>query len=717
MSAFQIYALILVIIYIVYYMMAILWELKYHSPKPAAPKYDPRSIFGFKQVFVFENFDGTYSLSEDSCRPSEDYHFNNEDDGIFESLEDNLDFTPVEEPPEEVGFPIEGVDDDPEAFAVYERIKQEQEKIGLDLLLAEHPEPEEGPTLFERLLEAQNEMISAVEGLEAYYSKEFLYVMNLPIDINTRVKRQKVPYNPLKLSSNDNYYDYQLDDWLHYSRVDFSFSEDYCNILIHLHINKHTYTKVLRPADVKKIFISDRDEKFILNLDTWWRRKEIAMSCFKEEIIYEHKMVDSGVSCNYGRDAHFEPRDIDIRYVAVPELWFDLTKCVVLRTGYNQYRIQAFIRNNPALSAVISDKDVDIYLQRNEDGWYIRKVSPEQLMVKYLMYDIASDMPKHGSGIEAVKDYTFGHEPIFLYDEQLVMSDEEKREAFTGTTKIVFDETRRQDPYILDTYIYGFHCSMKMRMDFVFNEILRLNEKFETVPKMDLEDLAVRFWGHEFYYLKNGSEPEPVSNLVEGYGDSKPKALPRDFQVLEYPDPSIIKVLRIYSRDKNLRRFGDSYSLSFCIGGWYYRHNPSLVDICNYLERDAYGKFTRRVSLESLTAKYAERYAVMVRMYEEGIPKTVIAKTFGEADYSVNKLINSLDIKKPKTHVSEIPQKKRQLIRDEFAKGLSLTELKTKYKVRDYGSLYKILGNAAVGSNYKIPDEYQKYKKEKEEGN
>ena len=138
--------------------------------------------------------------------------------------------------------------------------------------------------------------------------------------------------------------------------------------------------------------------------------------------------------------------------------------------------------------------------------------------------------------------------------------------------------------------------------------------------------------------------------------------------------------------------------------------------IQNYIERDAYGKFTRRATLENLTAKYAERYAVMVRMYEEKKKKTVIVKTFGEADYSVNKLINSLDIKKPKTHISEIPQKKRQLIRDEFAKGLSLTELKTKYKVRDYGSLYKILGNAAVGSNYKIPDEYQKYKKEKEEG-
>lgn len=49
---------------------------------------------------------------------------------------------------------------------------------------------EERPTLFERLMEAQDEMISAVEGMEVYDAKEFAFVMNLPIDVNTRVKRQ-----------------------------------------------------------------------------------------------------------------------------------------------------------------------------------------------------------------------------------------------------------------------------------------------------------------------------------------------------------------------------------------------------------------------------------------------------------------------------------------------------------------------------------------------
>ena len=39
-------------------------------------------------------------------------------------------------------------------------------------------------------MEAQDEMISAVEGMEVYDAKEFAFVMNLPIDVNTRVKRQ-----------------------------------------------------------------------------------------------------------------------------------------------------------------------------------------------------------------------------------------------------------------------------------------------------------------------------------------------------------------------------------------------------------------------------------------------------------------------------------------------------------------------------------------------
>lgn len=716
MSAFGIYTIILAIIYVVYYMMAILWESKYHSHK-SGHEYDPGFTFGFKQVFVFENSDGTYSSSEDNHRPSEDYHFNDEDDDLFESPEDDLDFASVDENLEEVESPIEGFDDNTETRAIYERIKREQEKIDWDLFLAEHPEPEERPTLFERLLEAQDEMISAVEGMEVYYSKEFLYVMNLPVDINTRVKRQIVPYDPLELSPYEKYSDYQLDDWLKYARIDFSFSEDFRNLLIHLHINKYTYTKVLCSKDVWKCFRPEENGGLLPDIEAWWKRKEMAISCFRKEIIYEHKMVESTWSYYYGGEARFHPLEVDINNVIVPELWFDLQKCIVIRTGYDEYRIHAFIQNGPILNAIMSSEDVDSYLHRDEKGWLLKKISPEQLMVKYLMLDIASVKPKYGSGIESVRDYTFGHEPIFSYDDQLVMSENLKREVFSGSVKIIFNESCRQDPYILDALIYDIHCSVKLNEKLVCNEILQINEKFETVPKLDLEDLAVRFWGHEFDYLKKGSTPDSVDEIISEHNDSKPKALPREFQVLEYPDPCIIKDLHIDSKWTGIYRFNDSYSLSICIGGWSYRHYLSLDDVCNYLERDAYGIFTHRVSIECLTAKYAERYAVMVRMYKDGIPKTLIAKTFEVHDYSVTKLIKSFDIRKPRTHVSEIPQKKRQLIRDEFAKGLSLTELKEKYKVRDYGSLYKILGNAAVGSNYKIPDEYQMYKKEKEEGN
>ena len=718
MSAFQIYALILVIIYIVYYMMAILWELKYHSPKPAAPKYDPVSTFGFRQVFIFENLDGTYSLSEDSCRPSEDYHYDNEDGGLFESLEDDPDFIPVDEAHKEVESSIGGGDDDPDSYAVYRRLKQAQEEMEKAITL--NPEYELRTTLFERMLEAQDEMISAVEGMEVYYSKEFLYVMNLPIDINTRVKRQIVPYDPLELSSDENYYDYQLDDWLQYARVDFSFSEGYHNLLIHLNINKHIYTKMLRSEDVRKCFNLEDNGGLTSNIDTWGMRKSMAIRYFRKEIIYEHKMVEASWSYCYGNNAIIPPLDVDVRTVVVPELWFNLLTCIVLRTGYDQYRIDVTIQDGPVLSAIISDEDIDIYLQRNEDGWYLKNVSPEQLMVKYLMRDIASIRPKYGSDIESVKDYVFGHEPVFLYDIMLIMPDEVKREAFTGATKIIFDENNHQDPYILDTHIYGFHCSVRMSTGYVLSAVLHLNEKFETVPKLNLEDLAVRYFGHEFCYLKNGSEPEPVNKIIPGFG-CLPKALPRDFQVLDYPDPDIIKVLRINSRWTDLRRCDDSYFLSFGIGGWSYKHYLSFDDICNYLERDAYGKFTRRVTLENLTAKYAERYAAMVRMYKEGIPKTLITKTFGVSDHYLTKLVKSLHINKMKTNISGTPLQKKLLIRDDFAKGLSLTELKAKYKVRNYGILYKIIGNATVDDNCKIPDEYKKFRKEsdgkQEEGN
>ena len=65
MSTFSIYAFILVTVYVLYYVFAILWELKYNknNQEKGTPEYTPEDAFGFKTCVVKEYDDGTFSMS------------------------------------------------------------------------------------------------------------------------------------------------------------------------------------------------------------------------------------------------------------------------------------------------------------------------------------------------------------------------------------------------------------------------------------------------------------------------------------------------------------------------------------------------------------------------------------------------------------------------------------------------------------------------------
>lgn len=97
MSAFNTYLVILIILYIIYYAVAIFWELKFHKIEDE-PFYEPEDAFGFKEVHVQETSieDGTFSVSDNKNNYVQEYDESPEleEDPIFEdyeTVEDDID--------------------------------------------------------------------------------------------------------------------------------------------------------------------------------------------------------------------------------------------------------------------------------------------------------------------------------------------------------------------------------------------------------------------------------------------------------------------------------------------------------------------------------------------------------------------------------------------------------------------------------------------------
>lgn len=669
MSAFQTYVLILIIIYIVYYIIIIGWEISHPHSKPVHFEYDPEAAFGFKKVYVRElsDIDGSFFITED----------NNQD-----SLDEELDDGDV--PPECIDDG--GCDDDLPVDDDYSHVDNDSEE------------------------EVQTEDFYE----EEYNSEEFALIMSRPLKSPVKITREIIlPDEMIPERQEEELSEFDLSERIEYCRVDFRFSPIYSHIQILLEINKHTYVSNMDADDVRK-FIQVSDNGFISSdIDCWWRRKYLAVKYFKEDIIYEYDMVIPYKLYGYEKEIYNTPIDITAKEIKVPELWFTLQECQVIRTQYDEYRIFASIKGGPILYAKLTEDDVNIYLQRDENGKFLKEISPEQLMVKYLLRDIVKEIPKFNENIRIVNDFNLNTEPpCFCYDKDFMVTEQIKKEAFTNDTQIIcVEDTWHRRKFYLDSYIYGIRRTVEMSLPFVFETVLEFDESFVWTNKISPVDLAVSFFGHEFQYLKNGNIPEPESSIVYdwNYSVRKSSILPEEFTRYDYPETDVFKTLKIKKNNVSVHRDISKYYIFLVIGGKYYTFVLSKDDVCNYLERDEHGRFTRRVSVENLVGKYAEKYAAMVKMYKDGIPKKLISMVFDETKYSVDKLLKSLQVKKPHTHTSEYSSKKKKLIKEEFSAGVSLTELRKKYKMREYATLYRILGNAAVGENYKIPDEYQKY--------
>lgn len=669
MSAFSTYIIILIIVYIVYYAVAILRELsnshgKGYTINETEAEITPESVFGFKEVYVSDGLykDDTFDVSEDYI-PAQDNTF-------YEELKR-------------------------QAEEYFPSIPDYQEDMDSKEFSAATDEPV-----------VEEEEYSADQ--EFYDEELFSAVFPQKLEKTTHVVRKEiVAPEPTR---------FDLERWLRYSQVGFKFDTNYRYLLICLYINRREYEKKMGAEDIRDIMDVSDEGKIISDISSWWKRQDLAVKYFRDEIISEHEMVEGIPTYGLGREVPFNPMPFDIRNIPVTNLWFEISDCHVIRTGFGTYGILASIKDGPILTAKISDDDLDIYLEKDLEGHYRKNIPPESLMVKYLLSHISRDYPKHEGIVEEVDGYELtGEPPVFMYDENFCLSDEKKSEALLET-RILCVKDGGWRRYYLETSIYGIHRAVMLKSEEV-SKILEINERLEFTRNITPEDVAGFYWGHEFKYLKNGCVPEPPRLLIDILKDGV--ALPEEYDVVDYPKTDYFSVLQI--KKKYVRIYQEKnedelpghyvYNLVIRIGSSGFWYRLTINDICNYLERDECGRFTRRVSIEQLASGHIKMYAGMVKMYKAGVPQTVIIKATGVSKHYIRKIISNLALKKPRTHLSELKAAKRQQIREDFANGVDLTDLRFKYGLKEYKTLYKLLGSMVSGQNAVVPSEFKEFVK------
>lgn len=316
MAAFTTYVIILIVVYIVYYAVAILRELRNSHGKGYAINETEveiilESVFGFKEVYVSDGLD-----KDDTFDVSEDYT----------TAQDNT---------------------------LYEELKRQAEEYYPSI-----PDYQENMDSKEFSAATDQSIVEEEEysADQEFYDEElFSAVFPQKLEKTTHVVRKEfVVPEPTRSD---------LERWLRYSQVGFKFDTNYRYLLICLYINRREYEKKMGAEDVREITTVSDEGKIISDISAWWKRQDLAVKYFREEIISEHEMVEAIPTYGLGREVPFNPMLFDIRNIPATNLWFEISDCHVIRTGFGTYGILASIKDGPILTAKISDDDMDIYLE------------------------------------------------------------------------------------------------------------------------------------------------------------------------------------------------------------------------------------------------------------------------------------------------------------------------------------------------------------------
>lgn len=503
------------------------------------------------------------------------------------------------------------------------------------------------------------------------------------------------------------------------------------SVFISVRINGNLYSEPLAQKDIKELYAVDNNGRLIRN--RMEMLKKLCMIYFGDSLEEEEMMVQSmddrfdEVSCPIDRDR-------DLVSIVIPEWEVDIKSFAVKVKG-GLYYITAMI-GNKGISAQLTTYDLDLYLEKDGNGHYTRRFTPEVLAAKYLIGEIRKRYPMP-SLIEIQNEDYKDEAPIYkelgsnaLFKPDWYISKNDIGNMQIEHTRIIIVNTNGhyRDPkkkiIYLDTVLYGEHRTTIIE-EAALERLLETDENGNYTRNVTPEMLVLVYFGHEKTFRDKGVTPESVSSMITNYKDyfQNQPYLPCQIQRLGYIDGSLpfyvdMKKCKVtIVKSKYWRLVDDEYGLDrpqilVYLKGSKTKLSKTLdnIDLQNYLERDSNGCFTRRVTPQMLAYKYFFKEIVAMKMYDDGIPQRIIMNYTGcDFDTKYKYEVSKYGIlTKPDVYINDIGDQQKNDIKEDYANGMSFEGIKEKYLFQDYSKIYKILGQKLKPSR-NLPECYSSY--------
>lgn len=374
------------------------------------------------------------------------------------------------------------------------------------------------------------------------------------------------------------------------------------------------------------------------------------------------------------------------------------------------YYIQATIgQDRTCYYSKINDTDIQMFLQRDETGRFIRDITPEMLVEKYLGVPIMmSSIKEIGKCIKEYGDWAripAGNRPVFMPDMDTTVNGIYTDKPLVNKVCILLKKEL--------TYLYAEIGGIS-RLALLDKDIIKMlltSDRSCFSGRMSLARAVVVIFGHELPFIAKNMEIDEESSLVQHHypfnNDTRQVIIKDNCEKIDEKDIKMPKGYKIATGIINKYRWMvskeyDTYYINYHITGGIYRRFEEIKkplteqQLYNFFERDENGKYTRRITPEHLAIMAATekilKEKIMMDMYYDGYPFDIIEEKIGWNKENIETFLKKYKLQRRRhLYITDIPEKTRKAIREGYAKGLSIPQLAKKYDIKSEAKIYLMI--------------------------
>lgn len=372
------------------------------------------------------------------------------------------------------------------------------------------------------------------------------------------------------------------------------------------------------------------------------------------------------------------------------------------------YYIQARIgQEGKCYYSKINDTDIQQFLQRDKTGEFTRTISMEMLVEKYLYIPITKNSVRATN--KCIMTYgewariPHGYGPVFMPDMDATVNGLYSEKPLIKKACILI----KKELAYLYAEIGG--VSRLALLDEEIAEMLLTTDRSHFCGRMSLARAIIVIFGHELPFIAKNVEIDKETLLIGNHyqSDTRQIVIKGVYEKINEENIKMPKGYRIscgiinrwkYAVTKEYNTYYITYHMT---GGPYNRFEEikekiSKQQLYNFFERNNDGKYSRRITPEHLaimaaTTKIIEE-KTMMDLYYDGYPFDIINDKIGWTKEMINAFIKKYRLQKRRPlYISDIPEKTRKAIKEDYINGLSVPQLSKKYHIKSEGKIYLMI--------------------------